>query len=326
LESVAALGVGLRDPVKVRAVDVSVSGVFEALVAGKGLAYLVDKGQILVTAPAEYRTTRQAERYSVADLVGSEAAAATLTAQILRLVAPDTWVQSGGRGSIESAGGALALSQTRAVLDQVAAFCERLRMARGLAPRNPQLAKRLTLQSRLAQGRALLGRQVTTNFHEPVPLAQILSDLERLTEATIVVNWRALGEEGVAPQVEATLKLENRPLEEALAQLLQPLGLTYRVFDATTIEVTSRKAVANQVQLEFYPVGELLGQTATVEQLIRRTKDAAGGGSWHEAGGPGVIDFDLPSKCLLVLQSQPVQAEVETFLSRQRAAQPSKAP
>ena len=31
-------------------------------------------------------------------------------------------------------------------------------------------------------------------------------------------------------------------------------------------------------------------------------------------GGPGLIDFDPLSQCLIVLQSQPVQAEVQALL------------
>jgi hypothetical protein len=320
LDAMAALGVGLRDPVTVRAADATVRGVVEAIVASRGLAIVVDKGQVLVTAPEAYRTELRSERYAVADLVGSDPAAATaLAEQIRRLVAPEVWVQPGGRGSLEMTGNVLAVSQTQATLDQVAMFCERLRMARGLPPKNPQLAKRLTLQTRWAQARERLGRPVSAN-HQTTALAAIVADLGQFCETTIVVDWRALGEEGIPPQVEATLKVHRKTLEEALTQLLQPLGLACRVVDATTLEVTSRKAITSRLGLEFYPVGDHLGPETAVEPWIEQIKAAVGKDRWREAGGPGAIGFDGPSKSLIVLQSQPIQVGVEAVLSRQQAS------
>jgi hypothetical protein len=182
--------------------------------------------------------------------------------------------------------------------------------------------KHFALLTPVAKVRSRLDRPVTANFFEPVPLVRILTDLEQVTGTTILVNWLALAEEGLPPQVEGTLKADQQPLGESLAQLLQPLGLTYRALDADLLEVTSRKAAAGYLELEFYPVRDLVSAGGTVESLVERIKDETGGGTWSDAGGAGVVHFDEPSHCLLVLQSQPVQIEVEQFLARQRAGGP----
>ena len=94
-----------------------------------------------------------------------------------------------------------------------------------------------------------------------------------------------------------------------------PLGLGYRAVDGQTIQVTTRKAVAGRLELEFYHVGDTLGKERTASALIERIKSRVAGPTWSDAGGPGVIHFDPASGCLIVLQSQPAQLAVESLLS-----------
>ena len=45
--------------------------------------------------------------------------------------------------------------------------------------------------------------------------------------------------------------------------------------------------------------------------LAERLKTRVAASTWSDVGGPGEVYFDPPSQCLIVLQSQPVQAAVE---------------
>ena len=74
-----------------------------------------------------------------------------------------------------------------------------------------------------------------------------------------------------------------------------------------------------RLELEFYPLGELMNETTTADSLIAAIEAQVAGATWSDAGGPGVLRFDEPSKCLMVLQSQPVQFELEALLQRRRA-------
>ena len=98
--------------------------------------------------------------------------------------------------------------------------------------------------------------------------------------------------------------------------LLQPLDLSYRIVDAGTFEVTTRTAAAARLELEFYPVASALAKGTSPEALIDRIKAQLAGATWNDAGGPGAMFFDKPSNCLLVLQSQPVQAKLELLLGK----------
>ncbi len=82
--------------------------------------------------------------------------------------------------------------------------------------------------------------------------------MEELAGARILVNWLALADEGLSSREVGTVTVDEGPLAEALGQLVRPMGLHLLAVDATTLEVTSRKDAAARLELEFYPVADLV--------------------------------------------------------------------
>jgi hypothetical protein len=317
IDAMEQLGVGLDDPVSVSLHQTSVGGILEAMLAQRGLIYRVSDGLVLATGPDSRRTALNPVRYTVSDLAGTQKADLEELARRLRkLVAPESWQEAGGRGTIEVADGALRIVATDLVHYQILRFCEKLRVARGRPLRSRYPAAMFSLATRLDRVQAKLREPVTLNFHEPASLSEIVGQLTQQTTAKIVVDWLALAADGKPPQVEATLRADHRPLAEALDQMLRPLGLTVRAVSATVLQVTTAKAAAARRELEFYPLAGLVSPGVTAEAIQQRIKTEAAAASWSDAGGAGVIDFDPPSQCLLVLQSPPVQAQVEALLAR----------
>ena len=67
------------------------------------MAAIVENGQIVLTSTADHRESLRPIRYTVSDLTGGHAqAAADLAALMQRLVVPESWQASGGRGTVES--------------------------------------------------------------------------------------------------------------------------------------------------------------------------------------------------------------------------------
>jgi hypothetical protein len=329
-EAMQQLGVTLHDPVTVELSSATVGQVLGKVAASRGLAAVVEDGQLLLTSPADRREKLLPKRYTVSDLTGPDpTAVAELAALVEKLVAPDSWRPKGGRGTIEPDHGVLAVVQTAVVHDQILTFCEKLRHARGKPLRSNFSPDRFALESRLDRAKAMLTRPVTANFHEPTPLIEILAYLGKLAGADILVDRPALRAAGLSDRTKARMTVEKQPLGETLDVLLGPLELAYRVIDARTLQVTSRKAVAARRELEFYPVSELLrngrtGHRAPTEgwsagpALVEQIKGRLAGSTWSDAGGPGVLYFDQPSSCLIVLQSQPVQQALERLLAELR--------
>ncbi len=260
-DAMMRLGVAPRDPISLQLGSTTVGKALQAAVARKGLAVAVENGQVVVGAPEEYRETLRKVRYTVADLTGDDkAAVAELAALVRKLVAPESWQQTGGRGTIEADQGALVVVQTGEVHPQVLVFCEKLRNARHKPLRSRDNPDRFTLTTRLDQARKMLDRPVTANFHEPAPLAGILAFLAEAAGSDILIDRAALAAAETSDRVETTLTATKQAFRTVLADLLRPLGLTYRAVGQGVIQVTTEEAAEERLELEFYPVGPWLAK------------------------------------------------------------------
>lgn len=315
LDAMGQLGVRLSDPVSVHVAGGTIEQILKQTLATRGLVPLIVHDQVLITAPPALRAALRTVRYNVSDLVGPDLGdEQSLAAVIRRLVLPESWRQAGGQGTVTAAKGTLTVEQSEFVHYQVLTFCDKLRTARGVPPSSHEDRERVSLATRLDRIRSRLKQPISINF-EPTPLATIVAELTETSHTPIVVDWLTLRDEGIAPQVQGTLKVQNRPLSESLGTLLRPLGLACRIVQGGLLEVTGRKAFNARFELEFYPVSDLTPKAVTAAALIERIKSEVGGATWNDAGGAAVLYFDRPSRTLIVLQSQPVQIAVEALLA-----------
>lgn len=317
LDWLQASGVGLRDPVTARLTNATTGEVFAALAASRNLACEVLEDQVLVTVPAGRRNTLRPRKYDVADLTDqAKATGERLAAWVRTFVAPESWRESGGPGAVEFAGGALDVTQNDLVHAQVQDFLDRLRLARGKSPAGRPEAFHGRLSTRFDLARPKLRQPVTINFPEPTPLAAIVRELERVSQTTLLFDGVAMSAAGISRHREATVSSHGRPLSEALVSLLDPLALTYRMVNADTLEITTRKAAAARLEFEIYPLAAILARSMTPESVMERIKGQVSSGTWNDAGGPGVMVFDESSRALLVLQSQPAQVRIQLLLGK----------
>ena len=320
LDALDEVGVGPRDQITVRFKDAStgeiLSAIASAVSAPRGLEPAVVDDRVVLTLPQEERSRLRAVKYDVSDLLRGQASAGTdLAATIRTLVAPAGWQQAGGQGTVEVAGGSLVVQQTGPVHRQVQSFCQKLRLARGLPARDSDPGA-TGLQTRLDRAWTKLREPVTVNFSAPTPIEELLAELEGATGTTILVDWAAPAALRRVADPRGVLQVHERPLCEALVEVLQPLDLGYRIVGPDLFEVTTRKAVADRLELEFYTVKDLLAAGQSGEVLAGRVKGQVAPATWTGAAGKGVVLFDQPSKCLIVLQSQPVQAAVQIELRK----------
>ncbi len=318
-DAMRRLGVTPRDPVSVNQAGKNFGEILEYVASSRGLIPLIEDGQVLLTCPADQRETLRQSRYSIGDLTENDPEEVAALAELVRtLVAPDSWQARGGRGTIAPNGNTLGILQTAEVHYRIVVFCEKLRIARGLPLRSRYDPKRFRLTTRTAEAAEVLTASMTANFLEPNPLGRIVAYLEDQAGIDLLLDHPTLYLAGITPDLEATLNVDKQPVSVALDELLGPLGLAYRVVDGTTVEVSTRASITAKLELEFYPIGELLAKqegATTATALIERIKSRVAGSTWNDAGGPGVLHFDRPAGCLIVLQSQPVQAEIERLLT-----------
>jgi len=317
VDAMAQLGVTPQDAVSLELQKTTVGQALEAVAKQKGLALVQQHGQPVISAPADYRNHFHVQRYEIKDLTQNDKpSAAELATMVQRLVAPDSWQPSGGRGAVEADPGALIVAQTEAVHRQVHEFFERLRLARKKPPRGEAPA----LPTRRDLAKKTLERAVSANFHRPAALGRILAFLATAAECDILVDHAALSAADASDRVETSIVVANQPLGATLDQLLPPLGLTWRAIGPKTLQITTQEAAQDRLELEFYPIsprplaGE--GQGVRADELIKTLKSRVAPASWTDTGGLGDVYYDPPSQCVLVLQSQPIQAAVQEFFQK----------
>jgi hypothetical protein len=314
-DAIQRRGVSPRDCVSLHVTGMALGDVLQAAVAQRNLAAVVDGGQVIVTLPADEREALHKVRYAVSDLTGDDQApTAELAALVRKLVVPDSWQGAGGRGTIEPDRGALVVNHTGDAQRQVLVFLEKLRNARNKPRRSHDGLDRFSLATHRAKARSTLDRRVSLNFHEPAPLARVLAYLAQASDSVILVDHAALAAAETSDQVEASVTADRQPLAAVLADLLRPLGLTYRIVGRDVIQVLTTEGADERLDLEFYSIAPWLDQGVKPAALIARLKAKVGPTAWSDMGGPGEIYYDAPSHSLLVLHSQAAQAAIEQFL------------
>lgn len=306
--------------ISLKLTDTTVGGVLLAALKPHGLKYTIVGQHVLVTDSRRGEHSLEHRQQNVADLTGGPGGAAAVVALIERFVLPASWQDSGGSGTIKISQGALEIDQTAPAQRQIDDFLARLRLARGLPVGRGDGPT--SVATRFARAKERLEQPVTANFREPAPLKQIVAHLRTASNVKIQFDGLALTAAGLSPLVQAKVSADERPLADALNELLSPLKLSYRILDEQTLEITTAREARETLVVEFYPVRPLLTRERTGEQLADELRGRFAPKSWDEMGGAATVAFDAPGACLIVAQSQPVQIEIERWLSSGAATKP----
>jgi type II secretory pathway component GspD/PulD (secretin)/uncharacterized protein YigA (DUF484 family) len=89
------------------------------------------------------------------------------------------------------------------------------------------------------------------------PLSEAVTFLQNYTGLNIVLDPRALSDEGITSAAPVSLTVNNIQLKTALKLLLRPLGLVYKVEDEVLL-ITSPQSTAQEMFPRTYYVGDLI--------------------------------------------------------------------
>jgi hypothetical protein len=198
---------------------------------------------------------------------------------------------------------------------QIVTLFEKLRVARGGAPAGTKIdPATFKLATRSEQAASRLAAPISLTFNLPTPLVKICRRLSEVGKMRILIDWRSIAAAGWNPDAELTLVVDKKPFSEALAALVEPMDLAYRVVDGRTIQIVSPQYLAEHLELEFHPAKELVSGPQQIEPLLARVNAALteGGG---EPPAPGQLWLDAESKCLITMLPQPKQQLLARLLA-----------
>jgi DNA-directed RNA polymerase subunit RPC12/RpoP len=311
LDSLAASGITASSPLSFEHRGITIEQLLTTALEAEGMAFVVDKRQIIVTSAEAAQGTMTEQTYNVADLVETDEELQTLSKQLTEFIQPSSWNLYGGQGSITAEEHSLVVEQFPAVHFQLTVMLDRLRLARGLLQRSELPIEWLAVEPVYQRLSTALSAPITVNYSTPTPVSRILAYLNGETDLTILVNWHAVTSAEWAPNSPSQLVATNESLTELLTKWLSPSNLTFRVVDEQTIQITSREALDARPDVEFYRLDASPDLAAFEGELRQKLK--------RDTAIP--VAFDEPSSSLIVSLPQSQQPRVADTLSSVKTGQ-----
>lgn len=237
------------------------------------------------------------EQFDVADLVAKKSAAIettrlekfelpnnltpeTLAAFVRSTVAPDSWLENGGRASLKIDGTALIVGQTAQNREKTRNLLEGLRAIRGLEPQTDAPPERIVPEK---IGWENLTKKTTFNPLTPPAMQNAVEILEKAQKFQTIWDDATLNEAGVDRDAATSARVESGTLDAALSEILEPQNATYLILGDRLILVTSKEAARDYETVEFF---SLLGDDgarptlAEARVLIGELKTAVAASTW----------------------------------------------
>ncbi len=310
-ESLIWLGLSPDTPVAGHLQDASVAEILANALTPLGLGYERLNDQLVVRRPLDdFREVT----FEVGDLAaGDELQLKELGNWITSLISPETWRVAGGTGTIEPRGSSLVVRNTDTVLFEVLFCCEQLRLARGLPTRSRYDVRYVDWNVLHELAGARLDHKITLTFLAPTRLTRILRHMEKVAGVRLLVDWQSLIGEGWTPETELTFTANEQPFGAALAQLLSPMELGFRVVDDAVFQLASRDRLAGRKVLRFYAADQWrrggMDAEQAVGQLRAQLETSVG------AASPVLLSIDSKSGALFVVADEAALEELNRWMS-----------
>ena len=318
----------VKTPVSGQFSEVTAGEILTETLAALGLQWRAVDQQILIY-PKE--TDGNVDlTFDVADIVeGTDDLTSEMLAEMIqKLVVPEenVVVLPDNRLTIER--GESSSKSAERQRDDVHRFLEQLRLIRQL-PQQTELSGEEIAPEAFGWDRVI--EPMTLNHYRAVPLSRVVSPLESWTGLTILVDHQSLHRAFCSfASVQAAVQCDHGSVNDVMELLLASVGsaaLAYRIIDHQTLEITTAESARRpeKMVMEVHPYQLLSDETP--EEVVRLLRLAIAPESWVVAELPetrygGNIVIDVPSNCLLVRQSQPVQRQIRLYLSEPKLLEP----
>jgi hypothetical protein len=326
-----------------------------------------DDNVLLITSDAKAKESLVSRTYEVHDLAmplrngkGTVLPFDRLVDLLTTIVAPTSWVEQGGTGSIAIFENQLIITQTREIHERIIDLLAALRQARdepekyraGGSGRPVSEAKVQELISRLpkpgnkrneskahgriyplplleAEIRKLVETPQDLDFHE-MPLKDIVEDLWKFG-LPVQMDAKAITEAGGTPDMPITFRAKSIRLETGLKLMLQAHELNFIIEDETLLITTDAKA-KEHVVTRLYSVGDLVPDPSpdsssdgvTDDNLIDIITTTVNPTSWDSAGGTGSLKPFPLVRALVCSQTQEAHEDIAKLLKMIRAQRTAK--
>lgn len=270
-------GVELSTSVSLDVRDVSLGAGLRLLLQPLGLTTVVQHEALVLTTQAKAADLLERRVYGILDLIPDRDEQNAQAAEQLRdlvrtTVAPASWIDTGGKGSVRALHGMLVVSQSQDVHREVESLLASLRA----------IHKPAAPAAELSAVAKALAKKVSLDWKDQ-PLNKALAATGAEHRAQILIDRPGLEEAGIRADQPVTVQFQDMTLGSALTLALAPLSLAFVEQDEVLMIVTDAKAKARQ-ERRLFDVRDLSKAPGEVLDVVLATVAPE---SWERQGGPG---------------------------------------
>ncbi|PQO29974.1 hypothetical protein [Blastopirellula marina] len=362
--SLRDLAFSIEMPISVHVKEVSVKSMLDIVLPINELALLVYPDGIVISTQDEADAKLLRRHYDVADLIdGNIARAEYLCRVLVDSIRPVTWEHLGGPGSIAVWETKLVIMNTWEVHQQVNDFLAALRVAKNL-PSESYSVKPLACSPWQETHEQLEQKLDTVQVSIDLlnkPLDAVTQTLSKLCGCNVLIDLRALEENGFSPDMPIKLPQRSRSLRHTLDLICQDLELDWDI-KSEVLRITTPEETESDLHVCVYPIRDLMWkgpksddpviqqrllklsrwqttppyQAQELQPLCLNDYPALPGGHqlknviltsiepdmWEELEGPGTCYVYPLADCLVITQSRRVHQQVRVLLQELREHPP----
>ncbi len=344
------VGLGSDTPVTVSLKGISLRSALRLILGELDLTYVVRDEVLKITTPEEAENELDTRLYDVADLAyegkppvlerESKSRFTMVLDMISSTIAPDTWGEVGGAGSMTpyDPWRMVAISQTDEVHAQIEALLATIRRGRKATPKaDNSVGLRADgeldwkASERIQQA---LGVEVSLDFVD-APLSEVAAFIEQQYRIPVIIDRRALDDCGLGSDTPVTISVSGVSLRSGLRLLLKELDLTYTI-ENEVLKITTPEAAEYELEIRVYPVHDFLDKqpgtmqanrsAGNLRALSKLLTSSIAPDSWDIVGGAGTAEVVVPWGLLIVSQVHEVHVQTAGLLAAARRVRQQKAP
>lgn len=259
-------GISPETPITIDVRQVSGDTLLEVILGPIELNYAIDVSQILVTTPEEIESIGMVTRfYPLRDLLGPEGKDVeldydTLIEILTTVVAPESWEELGGPGTISPFASGLAITQSQQIHQVIEQLFSALRQARNLPDDNYEVQPIMATVDRLQYQRTweeLRSTRISVSAEE-MPLEALIEHLAVDTGINFVVDRESIADMAQIDSLLIDGEWVNMQVDQVLKQILRQCQLTWYITDNVVVITSPEQAENTDLRIKVYPLRDLV--------------------------------------------------------------------
>ena len=334
--SLEDIGLSGDEAVTLNLSDVTLHAGLRQILYPLGLTYVLKEDALIITPVQQAKQELNRAVYPVRDLIqfnerGEDAGdqAEDLKQLIMSSIEPNSWDSVGGPASLDIISGVLTISQTGQALSEVEKLLSALRKLPQVQEpwdsSQPGVIPVMEASPGSKRIKQALNKEVSLEFIE-TPLVDLVAFLRDMTDIPIVLDEKAMSNEGIDRSRPVTFKAKTLTLRSALRLMLKRMSLEFMEQDGILVLTNYERTESNPVCV-VYAVKDLLllpedpgheeieQELSKLSQMIRSMVRPE---TWSDVGGFAALESFDQRAALVISTKSEIHEMVETLLARFR--------